>query len=159
MFNRRYLEETLDREIRRAMRQVSPIGCLMIDIDYFKGFNDRHGHGAGDALLREFALLLRKRIRGGDIPARYGGDEFTLILPGTTLSGAQARAEQIHEESRSLHVAYNGKDLGSITVSIGVAAHPDHGATAETLLQAADRALYKAKEAGRDRVEILAPNT
>lgn len=160
MFNRRYLEETLDREIRRATRQTSPICCLMIDIDHFKLFNDTYSHAAGDTLLREFATLLKKNIRGGDIPSRYGGDEFTLILPDTALSDGQSRAEQIREKTKSLHVVYNGNDLGSITVSIGLAVYPDHGAaTVETLLHAADRALYNAKQAGRDRVEVFSPKT
>ncbi len=158
-FNRRYLEETLDREIRRARREVSPVCCLMIDIDHFKGFNDSYGHGAGDALLRGFAALLMKRVRGSDIASRYGGDEFTLILPGTTLLGGRARADQIQEETKSLYVSYSGQDLGSITVSIGVAAYPDHAATAGGLLQAADGALYSAKRAGRNRIEVLPPNT
>ena len=157
MFNRRYLEETLEREIRRATRQNSPICCLMIDIDHYKRFNDTYGHAAGDTLLREFALTLKKSIRGSDIPARYGGDEFTLVLPDTTPADGEARADQINGKTRSLHIDYNGIDLGVVTVSIGVAVYPDDGDTVETLLHAADRALYSAKQAGRDRVEVYSP--
>lgn len=155
MFNRRFLEETLDREIRRGARQPSSICCLMLDIDHFKRFNDTYSHAAGDALLREFATLLKQSIRGSDVPSRYGGDEFTLILPDTTLPDGQSRAEEIREKTKALHVVYKGNDLGPIAVSIGLAAYPAHADSVETLLHAADRALYHAKQAGRDRVEVF----
>jgi diguanylate cyclase (GGDEF)-like protein len=155
LFNRRYMEESLERELRRADRKGTSVGIIMIDIDHFKRVNDTYGHEAGDTVLREMGVLLQRHIRGSDIACRYGGEEFTLILTDSPLSVAQHRAEHLREEIKELHIEYRGQDLGTITLSMGVAAFPQHGATEEALLQAADLALYRAKAEGRDRVVLI----
>jgi diguanylate cyclase (GGDEF)-like protein/PAS domain S-box-containing protein len=156
LYNRRYLEESLDRELRRAVRKGTPVGVLMLDLDHFKIFNDTHGHGAGDSLLRALAEHIQSGIRAEDIACRYGGEEFALIFPDATLDKAAMRAEQIRESARKIQVDIRGQLLGGVTVSIGVAALPNHGSTAEALLRASDTALYSAKAQGRDRVIIAA---
>jgi len=152
LFNRRYLEETLKRELHRAERGKRPIGVIMLDIDHFKRFNDTFGHNAGDALLRELGGLLKANLRAGDIVCRYGGEEFVLILPEASLEVARQRAEQLGRKVKCLRVSHRGKDIGSVTLSMGIAGFPDHATTAATLLEAADAALYRAKVEGRDRV-------
>jgi len=152
LFNRRYLEETLKQEISRADRTGQQIGVLMIDIDRFKQYNDTYGHEAGDAVLSELGRFLEKSLRGGDTPCRYGGEEFSVILPGTSLENALLKAERLREGVKALDVRYQGRSLGGINLSLGVAVFPDHGSTGEILLRAADQALYQAKAAGRDRV-------
>lgn len=152
LFNRRYMEETLDLELARATRGRREIGIIMLDIDHFKSLNDSCGHDAGDALLRALAGLLRTRVREGDIACRFGGEEFILILPEAPLDLARHRAEEIREAMCQLRVSHRGRVIGPITVSAGVAAFPDHGKTSEGLLHAADAALYRAKAEGRDRV-------
>ncbi len=154
LFNRRYMEESLDREMRRAVRGRHPVGIIMLDIDHFKAFNDTFGHEAGDALLREVGQILQRSIRGEDIACRYGGEEFTLILPEASLPDAAQRAEQIREAIRDLDVHYRHQPLGRVTVSLGVAIFPDHGPRADAVIRAADAALYQAKAAGRDRVAV-----
>ena len=152
LFNRRHLEETLEREVRRAARNKAPLGVLMMDVDHFKRFNDTFGHAAGDLVLRQMGNLLRGRSRGGDLPCRYGGEELALVLPDTDLEGALAKAEQVRKDTADLALEAQGRPLGQVTVSIGVAVFPRHGASGEDLLAAADAALYKAKKAGRNRV-------
>jgi diguanylate cyclase (GGDEF)-like protein len=152
LFNRRYLEETLERELARAERSQHSIGVIMIDVDHFKRFNDSFGHNAGDSLLREFGGLLRTHVRGGDIACRYGGEEFAVILPDATLEDTQRRAEQLREATTHLKVSDQDQALGQVTISLGVAALPHHGTDGVRLLRAADRALYGAKNAGRNRV-------
>jgi diguanylate cyclase (GGDEF)-like protein len=154
LFNRRYLEETLERELYRAARVESSIGVVMLDLDHFKNFNDRFGHEAGDTLLRALSDLLRKHIRISDIACRYGGEEFALILPEISLQDVRDRAEKLREEAKDLHVEYRGETLESITLSLGIAMFPEHGATGNALLHAADAALYEAKRMGRDRVIV-----
>jgi diguanylate cyclase (GGDEF)-like protein len=156
LFNRRYMEESLDLELRRAARNGRSLGILMLDLDNFKLFNDSFGHDAGDTMLREFSSLLRGGIRSCDIACRYGGEEFALILPEASLEGSRQRAEQLRERARHLNAQHRLENLGNITVSIGVAAFPEHGNSAEVLLNAADKALYRAKLEGRNRV-IVAP--
>jgi len=158
LYNRRYLEEMLGREIRRAIRSEQPLGILMIDIDHFKKFNDTYGHDAGDAVLRETGSFLVRSIRAEDFVCRYGGEEFVVVLPTADLRAAHARAERLRTKLRDLVVMHEGRSLGSISASFGVSALPDHGMTEKDLLQTADAALYRAKRAGRDRVE-LAPCT
>lgn len=155
LFNRRFLEETLAREIRGAQRKQTGVCVLMLDIDRFKLFNDTYGHAAGDNVLREFSALLKDSVRGSDMASRYGGEEFTLILSESALADAQNRAELLLEKIKALRVTFNGSPLGTISVSIGVAAYPEHGDEATGLLRAADTALYVAKQAGRDRVEVF----
>lgn len=158
LFNRRYMEETLDREISRAKREKTLIGVLQIDVDHFKTFNDAHGHDAGDAVLETIAGLFLGFFREADVPCRYGGEEFTIILPGASLESAEQRAEQLRDLVARTPVPYKHTTLTSPTLSCGVAVFPDHGATSRDLIGAADSALYTAKQAGRDRV-VTAPST
>jgi diguanylate cyclase (GGDEF)-like protein/PAS domain S-box-containing protein len=154
LFNRRYMEETLDREIRRAIRHNNPVGVIMIDVDHLKLVNDGHGHDAGDIVLEQLGSLMMKTFRGEDVPCRYGGDEFTIVLPEATVSEAFRRAEQFREAFKKLDFESEEKHFGPVTLSLGIAAYPDHGTSAERLLQTADAACYSAKVQGRDRVMI-----
>jgi diguanylate cyclase (GGDEF)-like protein/PAS domain S-box-containing protein len=154
LFNRRYMEETLEREIRRAVRHTSPVSVVMFDMDNLKRVNDAFGHDAGDVVLKTLGSLMMKTFRGEDVPCRYGGDEFTIVLPEATVSEAFRRAEQFREAFKRLEYDHEGKHIGPLTLSLGIAAYPDHGATAERLLQIADNASYSAKLQGRDRVMI-----
>ncbi len=154
LYNRRYLTEMLEREIRRAVRADQPLGVLMLDLDHFKKFNDTYGHDAGDTVLRETGAFLTKSVRAEDIVCRFGGEEFVVILPMADLQVTQARAERIRSRLRELAVLHQGQSLGMITVSVGVAVLPQHGANPQELFEAADAALYRAKREGRDRVVV-----
>ncbi|NJN65836.1 MAG: diguanylate cyclase [Chloroflexaceae bacterium] len=154
LFNRRYLDETLKRELQRAHRHAHPVGVIMLDIDHFKQFNDTYGHDGGDTLLRALGSALQTQTRGEDIVCRYGGEEFTLILPGATLEQTYRRAEQLLTLIRNLQVQHDGHPLRSITASLGVAIFPEHGATDEAVVKAADCALYLAKTRGRDQIVV-----
>ncbi len=154
LFNRRYLDETLPRELQRAIRQRQSIGVIMLDIDHFKQCNDTYGHDAGDTVLRTIGDFLQSHTRGADIACRYGGEEFTLVLPGATLEATRQRAEEIHTGVKRLSVSHHERRLNTVTISVGVAVFPNHGATADMLIKAADRFLYQAKRAGRDRVVV-----
>jgi diguanylate cyclase (GGDEF)-like protein/PAS domain S-box-containing protein len=154
LFNRRYMEESLKREVSRVTRQLQPMGIVMIDIDRFKRFNDTHGHAAGDALLQNISQFLQSHIRGEDIACRYGGEEFILIMPNASLDTAQQRAEHLRRAVRQLKVEDAGPAHDEITLSLGVAIYPEHGRTMDTVLRAADAALYRAKQQGRDQVAI-----
>jgi diguanylate cyclase (GGDEF)-like protein len=156
LYNRRYLEEAMQMEERRSQRSGQPFGILMMDLDNFKQLNDRHGHDAGDYVLREFAQVLQRETRSGDIACRYGGEEFTVILPGATREASLQRARQLREALAASRFVHLGQDLGQVTVSIGVAAFPDNGREWLAVLQQADQALYRAKEQGRDRVDAAA---
>ncbi len=159
LFNRRYMEESLEREFSRAIRKKSSVAIVMIDLDQFKRFNDTFGHQAGDALLRAFGDLLKRSTRGQDIACRYGGEEFAIVLTDSSLAGALQRIEILRQQIRLLNVEYGGQLLGSVTVSIGVALYPDHGATTDEVISAADQALYRAKREGRDRVFAFTSET
>jgi diguanylate cyclase (GGDEF)-like protein len=152
LFNRRYMEETLDREIRRAIRHSTSVGMIMFDIDRMKPINDQFGHDAGDLLLKTLGHALHKMFRGEDVACRYGGDEFTIVLPEATLAEVWRRAEQVREMAKRLNFQYEGKSITPLTLSIGVSAYPDHGLTAERLLLACDAASYAAKSEGGDRI-------
>jgi diguanylate cyclase (GGDEF)-like protein len=152
LFNRRYMEETFEIEIRRAERTERPIGVIMLDIDHFKTFNDRFGHAAGDELLRTLGALVRARLRAGDIACRYGGEEFVLILPDASGDAAVQRAEDIRQKVQGLEVRYLDTPLGQVTVSLGVATWPGNGRAMAEIMSAADAALYRAKGEGRNRV-------
>ncbi|HLW46756.1 MAG TPA: diguanylate cyclase [bacterium] len=156
VFNRRYLEETLEREIRRAERAHHPLGLIMFDIDGFKRLNDTFGHETGDAYLRELGVLLRERFRRDDVVCRYGGDEFVVVLPEATLESTLERARLLGESVEALSVTHRGQPLGTSTLSVGVAGFPPHGTTGEALLRSADAALYRAKQNGRARAEVAA---
>lgn len=157
LYNRRYMEASLERELARARRHGHGVGVLMCDIDHFKRFNDTYGHEAGDALLVEFARLLRSRVREDDIVCRYGGEEFVLILPDTDQDAAARRADALREAVHELRVQHRGQLLGEVTLSLGVSAYPMHGTSPESLCRSADAALYQAKRSGRDRVCIAEP--
>jgi diguanylate cyclase (GGDEF)-like protein len=150
LFNRRYLEDSLDRELHRAQRKESSLSVVMLDLDHFKNFNDTFGHDSGDLLLRELGSVLRATLRQGDIACRYGGEEFVLVLPDSSLAHTTKRVEEIRALIKHLEIRQGERTLGAITVSAGVAAAPEHGQVAHDLLKAADDALYAAKQAGRD---------
>ncbi len=152
LFNRRYLDESLSRELHRAKRRNSPLCVAMLDLDNLKPYNDTFGHDAGDDRLRELAEVLREKLRKSDISCRYGGDEFVLVLPDSSLADTQQRVEQIRALVKESPIRHGGPVLGPITISAGVAGAPEHGSTAAELLQAADNAMYAAKQAGGDRV-------
>jgi diguanylate cyclase (GGDEF)-like protein len=156
LFNRRYLDETLKRELQQAARSEQSLGIIMLDIDHFKHFNDTYGHDAGDVLLRAVGAFLQASTRYGDIACRYGGEEFTLVMPGASLEDTHQRADQLCEGVRQITVQYGAQSLPTITISLGVAAFPHHGTTDEEVMKAADNALYQAKTAGRNQV-IVAP--
>jgi diguanylate cyclase (GGDEF)-like protein len=157
LYNRRYLEETMERETRRAVRAEHGLGLLMLDLDHFKKFNDTYGHDAGDAVLRETASFLTKSVRSEDIVCRFGGEEFVIILPMADLEASHGRAERIRSKLRELTILHQGKSLGIVTVSVGVAELPQHGTSPHDLIAAADAALYRAKREGRDRVVVADP--
>ncbi len=152
LFNRRYLDEILGHEVHRAARANRPLGVIMLDVDHFKLFNDAHGHLAGDALLRSLARMLQACTRHEDITCRYGGEEFVVILPEAPLEVACRRAEQLRAEALRLRINQHGRALKPVSLSLGVAALPQDGMSARELLACADRHLYIAKQAGRDRV-------
>jgi diguanylate cyclase (GGDEF)-like protein len=152
LFNRRYMEESLEREFSRANRNKSTVAIVMMDLDHFKKFNDTFGHQAGDALLRTLGDFLKRNTRGQDIACRFGGEEFALVLTDSTFDGAIQRSEILRKQIKQLSVEYAGQLLGAISASMGVASFPDHGKTMGDVLRAADQALYCAKREGRDRV-------
>jgi diguanylate cyclase (GGDEF)-like protein/PAS domain S-box-containing protein len=155
LFNRNYLQETLLRELSRSTRRQSPLCLAMLDIDGFKGFNDTYSHLAGDVLLKSLAEFFLKKLRGSDILCRYGGDEFILVLPDTGLLQVSDRLDRLRGEVKSIDCRYEGQVLPAASVSIGVAQWPDHAASPEDLIRAADHALYSAKRGGRDRVGVF----
>jgi diguanylate cyclase (GGDEF)-like protein/PAS domain S-box-containing protein len=154
LFNRRYLEETLDRELHHAGRKNLPLGVIMLDVDNLKQFNDTSGHAAGDVVLRELGKMLIECVRKEDIPSRYGGDEFIIILPDASLEVTLKRAELISERVKQYIHQFENKALNTISLSSGVAIFPDHGLTSLALLKSADDALYQAKAEGRDRIIV-----
>jgi len=154
LFNRRFLQESLDRELRRARRKRHELSLALLDIDHFKRFNDLFGHEAGDMVLRTLAQFLLSHFRGDDMVCRHGGEEFALILPESTATQALKRAEQFRTAIKHLRVPFQGKVLDEISVSIGIASFPLHGTNAEELLRAADSSLYRSKSNGRDRVTV-----
>jgi diguanylate cyclase len=152
LYNRRFLEESLERELRRSARKGAPLGVMMIDVDHFKRLNDTAGHDAGDHALRALADLFLTHVRAEDIVCRYGGEEFTMLLPDASLEATQARAESMRAAAAQLAIPDRTHTALRVTISIGVASSPEHGDTAEALLRAADAALYRAKESGRNRI-------
>lgn len=152
LFNRRYLEATLDRELSQSRRSGSPLSVVAVDADHFKSFNDRFGHDAGDLVLKRLGALMSGTVRTSDIACRLGGEEFLLVLPGADTEAAVARAEELRQRVAALDLEYHGQALGNITVSLGVATLPGHATNGEELLRQADSALYQAKRQGRNRV-------
>jgi len=154
VWNRRYLELSLRKEIERASRFSRPLSVLLVDIDRFKRVNDRFGHQRGDEILVEITRRLIGSIRTQiDFVSRYGGEEFVLVLPETPGDGATVVAEKVRSTVRAEPFAGEGDPALQVTVSVGVASYPIDGLSAEDLLRAADQAMYRAKRAGRDRVE------
>ena len=153
LYNRRYLEETLKKELERARRKQQFVSVMMLDIDRFKQFNDTHGHQAGDLVLSKVGSYLLSAIREYDIACRYGGEEIIVVMPDASIENSLVRAETFRTDIKALKLQYNGKQLEPITVSIGVSCFPDDSVDVEKLIVAADKALYQAKEDGRDRVK------
>ena len=151
LYNRRYAEETLAREVGRAKREAAALGVLMLDLDHFKRFNDEFGHDAGDTALRAAATLMAESTRASDVVSRVGGEEFLLILPGASLDATLTKSDRMQETLKGLELFHRGRRLPPLTFSAGAAAFPVSGATQEALVRAADDALYEAKHAGRDR--------
>jgi diguanylate cyclase (GGDEF)-like protein len=147
LYNRRRMMEALENEVRRSRRLSHPFAVLMADIDLFKKYNDAHGHPAGDAALQRVATIMREVSRDVDVVARYGGEEFLVMMPETRAAGAVDVAERIRGR-----LAAEKLPEGRVTISLGVAEFPMHGDSPETLIAAADPALYQAKRAGGDRV-------
>jgi diguanylate cyclase (GGDEF)-like protein len=155
LFVRRYFDARLREELERARRYKSTFSVLMLDVDDFKKLNDTYGHGVGDRVLREVAQVMRRAMRGVDIPARFGGEEFAVILPRTGLLDAHAVAERIRLDLADLRIAADDKVV-RVTASLGVSGFPDSGGdSAEELVKRADTALYRAKRTGKNRVELF----
>lgn len=154
LYNRRHMEQALEREILRASRNRRTVGVIMLDLDHFKRFNDTFGHEAGDTVLRAMGDFLVTHVRAEDIACRYGGEEFVVILPEASLAMTRTRAEELWRGVRSLSINFHGELLRAVTASIGVAAFPEHGRNQADLLRAADTALFAAKHEGRDRVAM-----
>jgi diguanylate cyclase (GGDEF)-like protein len=157
LFNRHFMEVALDRELSLAARKETVLAVLMLDVDHFKEFNDLHGHAAGDTVLQAVAEVCRNTIRSEDIACRYGGEEFTIILPDISPETAYERADKIRKAVAALRVSDGKEFYGEVTMSIGVALYPESGRSADMLLRRADAALYRAKQQGRDKV-LLSEN-
>jgi len=157
LFNRRFLEESLARELQMASRNSLSLAVLFVDLDHFKKFNDTFGHDAGDMVLQSLADLFHRFFRATDICCRYGGEEFAIILTQSSSEDAAARADALRSEVKSLRLQYKKQSLGPLTVSIGVAGFPEHGSTSEELLKIADQCLYESKARGRDVVTVASP--
>lgn len=150
LFNRRYLEDILPRELHRALRRNTPLCLAMLDLDHFKRFNDTYGHEVGDVLLHELGRVLRENLRKSDIVCRYGGEEFVIVLLDSSLDQARQHLEQIRLLIEGMQIRHGNNLLSTMTVSVGIAGAPEHASTLEELLRAADYALYAAKQAGRN---------
>ena len=154
LFNRRYMEESLERELSRSARTGQPVALLMLDVDHFKQFNDTFGHQGGDALLRTLGDFLSQRTRAQDVACRYGGEEFAVILSGAGKEQAEQRAKILRDDLQHMVVELGDQTMGQITFSVGIAVAPEHGTSAAELLRAADKSLYRAKAEGRDRIVV-----
>jgi diguanylate cyclase (GGDEF)-like protein len=154
LFNRYWMDKMLSRQMERSRGGGEPLCLLLVDVDHFKQFNDRHGHVAGDCALRAVASCMRGAVRPTDLIARYGGEEFAVLLPGARLANARDIAERLRSAVSAESIQYlDDSKLPPVTVSVGVAQMPEHG-TPEAFVEQADRALYRAKESGRNRVEV-----
>jgi diguanylate cyclase (GGDEF)-like protein len=155
LYNRRCMDESLEREVARAHRKQAPLAVIMIDIDHFKRFNDSFGHAAGDAVLRATGALMKQHIRGAsDVVCRYGGEEFLIVMPEAGLGIARERAEALRMAMGALKLSHGGKALGRLTISLGLSMLPQNGTSVAALVSAADAALYDAKKRGRDRLVV-----
>ncbi|MEO6023311.1 MAG: diguanylate cyclase [Burkholderiales bacterium] len=156
LFNRRYMEESIAREFSRVLRDGRELGIVMFDLDHFKRLNDTYGHAMGDAVLRQLGQVLLDHVRGEDIACRYGGEEFIVILPGANLAVSQVRAEELRSLVAGMTVQWDGQTVGNISVSLGVASFPHHGKSWQEVIKQADKALYVAKQSGRNQVMVAA---
>jgi len=154
LFNRRFLEEALDRELQRAKRKNHSLAVVFLDLDHFKRFNDIYGHDAGDTVLRSMAGLFRQHFRGDDIVCRYGGEEFAFILPESSAKDAAKRVEELRQIAKMHKITCKEQVLDTVTFSVGIAAYPENGLTGEELFQTADACLYESKANGRDCATI-----
>ncbi len=153
LFNRRYMNESMGREIMRAERENEQLSFIISDIDHFKMINDTYGHQVGDKFLVEVASLIKNNTRGSDIACRYGGEEFLLVLPDAAMASAAKCAEEIRKKCAKIIVYHEGKEL-KLTASFGVATYPEHGKKAEEIILKADKAMYKSKQDGRNQVTV-----
>jgi len=153
LFNRRFVLETLDREVAEAQRENHGFSAIMLDIDHPKNFNDTHGHKAGDLVIKAMAELLHTQTRASNVVCRYGGEEFIALLPGAPLDVARSRAILWRERMEGTAVWYEDRELKA-TLSMGVAVYPQHGTSGEQLMRSADEALYAAKSSGRNFVIV-----
>jgi diguanylate cyclase (GGDEF)-like protein len=154
LFNRRFMEDALGRELQRAKRRTHSLVVVFLDLDHFKRFNDIHGHDAGDTVLRSMAGLFQQHFRGEDVVCRYGGEEFAFILPESSAKNAAKRLEQLRQVAKKHKITYKEQLLDAVTFSVGIATYPENGLTGEELLQTADTCLYESKANGRDCVTI-----
>ncbi len=154
LYNHRYLHEALDRILERARRDIQPLGLIMLEIDHFKRYNDTYGHQSGDETLRTVAGLLRRGSRPSDIVARYGGDEFMVILPGATKTATLETAERLRRAVEAYPLILGDEVITTVTLSVGVATFPHDGRTVDALVEAVDRAQYIAKRSGGNKVHI-----
>jgi diguanylate cyclase (GGDEF)-like protein len=157
LFNRRYMEEALTRELQHGRQTQRRTGVVVVDVDHFKSFNDTYGHGGGDALLTQLARVMQSAFGRDEFICRYGGDEFVIVVPDTSAEELRLRAERLRDAVRDLRINADGRLLGSATISTGIAVAPEHANSVDCLIAAADRALYEAKTAGRDRVALPPP--
>jgi diguanylate cyclase (GGDEF)-like protein len=158
LFNRRFMQESLNRELLRSKRKKTPLTVVFLDLDHFKRFNDTFGHDAGDAVLRSVAEALRTHYRADDVVCRYGGEEFAVILPESVAEEAAKRSEDLRLAVKQLRIRHEAKVLDGITLSMGIAAFPQHASSEEELLRLADIALYQSKSRGRDRITTATTN-
>jgi diguanylate cyclase (GGDEF)-like protein len=152
LFNRRFMEESLELELRRATRGQNTLGIIMVDMDRFRDFNQTYGREAGDSALRELGTLLQANVRKEDIACRFAGQRFAVIMPQGTLDVTHQRAAMLLELARGLHVKLRSQVVGNLQFSLGVSVFPQHGRTVDSILRAAEAALQRAKEAGGDQV-------
>jgi diguanylate cyclase (GGDEF)-like protein len=151
LYNRRFLDETLSRELSRAERDKYSVSVVMLDLDHFKVFNDTYGHDIGDLMLRQLGKLLTAQVRAGDIACRFGGEEFVVVMPKASLAVAKQRTNDWRSKFESQVLIHEGEVLNA-TLSAGVAVYPMHGTTSEEIIRKADQAMYAAKSAGRNQV-------
>jgi diguanylate cyclase (GGDEF)-like protein len=153
LYNRRYMQEYLENETARAARHQGSIGLTFLDIGHFKKLNDQYGHDAGDKVLEKLAATLQSQIREGDICCSYGGEEFLLILPGSSYQATMERAEKLRLLVSKTQFRSGEMNLGSVTISLGVSAYPTHEDNSEPLIRAAEQAMYEAKVKGKNLVQ------
>jgi diguanylate cyclase (GGDEF)-like protein len=154
LFNRRFMQESLDKELQRAKRKNRLLSLIFLDLDHFKRFNDVFGHDAGDSVLQSMGDIFRKHFRAEDIICRYGGEEFAIILPECSVQDGFNRADALRFATKDLKLVHRGVLLEPVTLSIGIAGFPENGQSAQDLLDGADKSLYQSKAGGRDRVTL-----